>query len=97
MNPDMRTSRLSANGKQRRGFAAMSPEKQRQIAQKGGLAAHKKGVAHEYTREEAQAAGKRGGKAVSRDRAHMARIGSKGGKASHRRKQPSISTPPRGD
>jgi general stress protein YciG len=46
-----------------RGFASMSPEQQRQIASKGGQAAHKKGVAHEWTSEEARAAGKKGGQA----------------------------------
>ena len=36
--------------KERRGFASMSPEKQREIASKGGRAAHEKGTAHEWTR-----------------------------------------------
>ena len=44
-----------------RGFASMDRTKQRQIASKGGQAAHKKGAAHEWTREEAQAAGRKGG------------------------------------
>ena len=35
--------------KERRGFASMSPEKQREIASKGGRAAHEKGTAHEWT------------------------------------------------
>ena len=42
--------------KERRGFASMSPEKQREIASKGGRAAHMKGTAHEWTSEEARAA-----------------------------------------
>ena len=46
-----------------RGFASMTPEQQRQIASKGGQAAHKKGVAHEWTSEEARAAGRKGGQA----------------------------------
>jgi general stress protein YciG len=46
-----------------RGFASMSSEQQRQIASKGGQAAHKKGVAHEWTSEEARAAGRKGGQA----------------------------------
>lgn len=46
-----------------RGFASMSPEQQRQIASKGGQAAHRKGVAHEWTSEEARAAGRKGGQA----------------------------------
>ena len=39
----------------------MSPEKQREIASKGGRAAHEKGTAHEWTAEEARTAGRRGG------------------------------------
>lgn len=49
--------------KERRGFASMSPEKQREIASKGGRAAHTKGTAHEWTSEEARAAGRKGGQA----------------------------------
>ena len=45
----------------RRGFASMSPDKQREIARKGGRAAHEKGTAHEWTPEEARAAGRKGG------------------------------------
>ena len=47
--------------KERRGFASMSPEKQREIASKGGRAAHEKGTAHEWTSEEARSAGRKGG------------------------------------
>jgi uncharacterized protein len=39
----------------------MSPEKQREIASKGGRAAHVKGTAHEWTSEEARSAGRKGG------------------------------------
>jgi general stress protein YciG len=39
----------------------MSPEKQREIASKGGRAAHLKGTAHEWTSEEARLAGRKGG------------------------------------
>ena len=49
--------------KSRRGFAAMSPERQREIASQGGRAAHVQGVAHEWNRDEARAAGKKGGQA----------------------------------
>lgn len=66
-------------GRSKRGFAAMSPQKQREIASKGGRAAHQKGTAHEFTPEEARIAGRRGGSIVSRNRAHMAEIGRKGG------------------
>lgn len=65
--------------KQRRGFAVISPERQREIARLGGRAAHQRGNAHKFTVEEAQAAGRKGGAAISRDRAHMAAIGRKGG------------------
>ena len=49
-----------------RGFASMSREKQREIASKGGRAAHEKGVAHKWDREEARAAGRKGGLASGR-------------------------------
>jgi general stress protein YciG len=51
----------SVRRKERRGFASMSPEKQREIASKGGRAAHSKGTAHEWTSEEARSAGRKGG------------------------------------
>src|SRR5437660_2882060 len=47
-----------------RGFAAMDDEKQREIASKGGKAAHEKGTAHEFTPEEAREAGRKGGEAA---------------------------------
>ena len=46
----------------RRGFASMDPSKQREIASKGGHAAHEKGTAHEFTTEEAREAGRKGGR-----------------------------------
>ena len=48
-------------GKSRRGFAAMDAERQREIAALGGRAAHAKGTAHQFTSEEAAAAGRIGG------------------------------------
>lgn len=51
-----------SNGKQRRGFASMSAEKQRQIASLGGREAHRRGTAHTWTSEEAKAAGRKGGR-----------------------------------
>ena len=63
----------------KRGFASMDPSKQREIASKGGRAAHAKGTAHEFTTDEARVAGRKGGEAVSRDRAHMSAIGHEGG------------------
>lgn len=68
-------------GKSRRGFASMDPARQREIASKGGRAAHEKGTAHEWSSDEAREAGRKGGVAVSRDRAHMAAIGREGGES----------------
>ncbi len=56
---------MNGERKERRGFASMTPEKQREIASKGGRAAHQKGTAHEWTSEEARQAGRKGGQ-VSR-------------------------------
>jgi uncharacterized protein len=47
--------------KQRRGFAAMDPRLVAEIASKGGKAAHAAGTAHEFTADEARAAGRKGG------------------------------------
>jgi len=55
----------STERKERRGFASLSPERQKEIASKGGRAAHAKGTAHEWTPEEARSAGRKGGQ-VSR-------------------------------
>jgi general stress protein YciG len=53
----------TTNSRSRRGFAGMDPELQREIASRGGKAAHEKGTAHEFDSAEAQAAGAKGGKA----------------------------------
>jgi general stress protein YciG len=45
----------------RRGFAAMTPEKQRELSSRGGKASHQKGRGHEWTTEAARAAGRKGG------------------------------------
>jgi uncharacterized protein len=58
--------------KERRGFASMSPEKQREIASKGGRAAHQKGTAHEWTSEEARNAGRKGGQISRGGRGRLA-------------------------
>jgi len=70
--------------KSKRGFGSMDEAKQREIASKGGKAAHEQGNAHQFTSEEARAAGRKGGIKVSRDREHMAEIGRKGGSARKR-------------
>ncbi len=50
--------------KKPRGFAAMHPDHVKAISRKGGKAAHTAGTAHEFTSEEARAAGAKGGKAT---------------------------------
>jgi uncharacterized protein len=54
--------------KEDRGFASMDRAKQREIASKGGKAAHQKGTAHEWTSEEARDAGRKGGLASHKRR-----------------------------
>lgn len=76
-NRDQQKSGSTSN----RGFASMDAKKQREIASKGGKAAHALGVAHEFSPEEARIAGRKGGEAVSRNRSHMAEIGRRGGEA----------------
>jgi general stress protein YciG len=77
--------------KRRRGFAGMDAAKQREIASKGGKAAHAKGTAHEFTPEEAREAGRKGGQAAHmRGTAHQftpeeaREAGRKGGRTSRR-------------
>lgn len=53
----------NGGGEERRGFGSMDPQKQREIASKGGKAAHESGRAHEWGTEEAREAGRKGGKA----------------------------------
>ena len=57
--------------KEDRGFASMDRSKQREIASKGGKAAHQKGTAHEWTSEEARDAGRKGGIASHRRRREL--------------------------
>lgn len=80
----------------KRGFAALDPEKQREIARLGGRAAHAQGKAHEFTSEEAKVAGRKGGEIVSSDKDHMREIGRMGGRAKRRKRgeQPTPSAPP---
>lgn len=62
--------------KEDRGFASMDRAKQREIASKGGKAAHQKGTAHEWTSEEARDAGRKGGIASHRRRREQSGGGS---------------------
>ena len=57
--------------KEDRGFASMDRHKQREIASKGGKAAHNKGTAHEWTSDEAREAGRKGGMASHRRKQQM--------------------------
>jgi general stress protein YciG len=77
----------SSTKKSNRGFASMDRSKQREIASKGGRAAHEKGTAHQFTPDEARNAGRKGGGTVSQDRQHMAEIGRIGGQARGRRQR----------
>src|SRR5579863_1099846 len=85
----MTTQNNSDRSKSNRGFASMDTGKQREIASKGGKAAHAQGRAHEFTPDEARVAGRKGGEVVSRDRAHMAAIGRAGGQARGRNRSQS--------
>ena len=67
----------------------MNSERQKEIARKGGRAAHEKGKAHEFTSDEARAAGRKGGEKVSVNRKHMSEIGRRGGRSSAQRRRPS--------
>jgi general stress protein YciG len=61
-----------ASGVARRGFASLSPERRREIAQQGGRAAHQQGVAHTWDQAGAQAAGRKAG-AAKREKAQARR------------------------
>ena len=61
--------------KEDRGFASMDRNKQREIASKGGKAAHQKGTAHEWTSEEAREAGRKGGMASHRRKQQQGETG----------------------
>jgi general stress protein YciG len=58
-SPTQRNSESAATRRSPRGFAAMDPARQREIASLGGRAAHQSGHAHEFTSEEARAAGRK--------------------------------------
>ena len=69
-----------SENKKKKGFAAMDPEKQREIASLGGKSAHLKCRAHEFTTEEAKEAGRKGGAAIKkRGSEYFAEIGRRGG------------------
>lgn len=72
----------SAPKPRRRGFAAMDRDRVKQIASKGGRAAHAAGTAHQFSSDEARVAGKKGGMAP-----HVRRGGTR------RRTPTALSTP----
>lgn len=60
---------MNANGsnvRKPRGFAALTPERRREISHKGGVSAHVKGSAHEWDSGAAREAGRKGGLAHHR-------------------------------
>lgn len=57
------TSQTEERRPRRRGFAAMDRDRVREIASKGGKAAHAAGTAHQFTSDEARVAGRKGGMA----------------------------------
>jgi hypothetical protein len=63
-----------------KGFAAMDPDKQRELARKGGLTVSD-------DREHMSAMGRKGGLKIAADRQHMAEIGRKGGAAGKKKKK----------
>ncbi len=57
----------------------MSPERRAELSAKGGRSAHRQGKAHQFTTEEAKAAGRKGGRKTAAKPGHMAKIGRLGG------------------
>jgi uncharacterized protein len=66
--PSTGSATNSSRQKMKRGFAVMDPVQVRELARRGGVAAHATGRAHEFTSEEARAAGRKGGIAASTER-----------------------------
>ena len=80
--------------KQNRGFRKMDPKTQKRIASLGGKAAHSVGAAHEFSHDEAVAAGSKGGKAAhARGTAHewtsaeASKVGKLGGMAAAKKRR----------
>jgi general stress protein YciG len=65
----------------RRGFAAMDRDRVKEIASKGGKAAHAAGTAHQFSSDEARNAGRKGGMAPHVRRGGVRRRPSEGGGA----------------
>lgn len=71
-NAAQRTDGVAA-APRKRGFGAMDRAEVRKLAQKGGVAAHRAGTAHEFSSEEARAAGRKGGLATHSGRREQAK------------------------
>ncbi len=74
----------SMEPKKPRGFAAMTPERRREVQSLGGKSAQAKGTGHRWTTsEQAREAGKRSAAVATRDRERMSEIGKLGGHPTH--------------
>jgi len=80
MELGLSTERTATKPRAPQGFAAIRPELQRQIASKGGRAAHRKGTAHEWDSAQAREAGRLGGLKTA-ERRRLQRLAEKGGEA----------------
>lgn len=69
--------------KRARGFALLTQERRREIAQQGGRASQASGHAHRFTADELRQAGQKGGRHHNRE--HMAELGRRGGSERGRR------------
>lgn len=67
-NADISVTKIAETQRKPRGFAAMNRDKVKEIASKGGKAAHAAGTAHQFTAEEARTAGQKGGVAPHKSR-----------------------------
>lgn len=77
LTPDEPPSPAPATPRKRRGFAAMDPKLVSEISRKGGKAAHSAGTAHEFSSDEARAAGRKGGLATHAKRGRAGDAGDK--------------------
>jgi general stress protein YciG len=68
LKPDAPPQQAAAPARRPRGFATLDRAKVKEIARKGGKAAHAAGTAHEFTSEEARIAGRKGGTASHANR-----------------------------
>lgn len=84
----------SPKGERSCGFLTLPGERRRELARQGGVAAHEKGRAHEWTPEEAREAGRKSGLQISKNRVHMAAIGRKGGSSRPRAASAAQPAPP---